>query len=244
MKDPEFARSIDGDNSGHAAIKPGAKTAVLIFGIAILLIILAGSFPKLMPVVGSEQPGFGVDADGSLNLTSLIIMLTLSAAGLIMLVTKTAATAVAKASLFTSMATAVVSVLGVVWMSATFMAANETVIEHAFSEVAASAPWTFAFALFLMGALTFSQAATTRTMMPMGLALGITQPHLLAMFPAVNGDFLLPGYPTLVAAIDFDRTGTTKVGKYVINHSFLLPGAVTLIVTVAMGFLLSSLLVK
>lgn len=78
-----------------------------------------------------------------------------------------------------------------------------------------------------MGALTFSQAATTRTMMPLGVSLGIAQLHLLAMFPAVNGDFTLPGYPTLVAAMDFDRTGTMKIGKYVLNHSFMLPGLVS-----------------
>lgn len=78
--------------------------------------------------------------------------------------------------------------------------------------------------------------------MPMGLALGITSPHLLAMFPAVNGDFLLPGYPTLVAAIDFDRTGSTKIGKFVVNHSFMIPGLVAIAVTIFVGFILSGIL--
>ena len=93
-----------------------------------------------------------------------------------------------------------------------------------------------------MGALTFSQAATTRTIMPMGLALGIVNPHLIAMFPAVNGDFLLPGYPTLVAAIDFDRTGSTKIGKYVLNHSFMVPGLVALSTAIIVGFVLTGIL--
>lgn len=245
MKDPEFARSMDptdisrGENTYKAA--PGAKIAVGIFGLAIFLIILFGAFPALVPHVGGGK-SFSVNADGTISLTSLIIMITLTASACIMLITKTSATKVAKMSLFTSMATAVVSVLGVVWMSATFMAANEAIIEHTFKDIVSVYPWTFAFALFIMGALTFSQAATTRTIMPMGVALGIVNPHLIAMFPAVNGDFLLPGYPTLVAAIDFDRTGSTKIGKYVLNHSFMIPGLVALSVSIFVGFILSGVL--
>lgn len=241
MKNPEFARSLEKDSEGAAPLKPGAKTAVLIFGIAILLIVLFGSVPALVPNVGAGAPSFSVTENGNLSMSSLITIITLSAAGVIMLVTKTKPTEVSKASLFTSMATAVVSVFGVVWMSATFMAANEPLIKHALSDVATLYPWTFSFALFIMGALTFSQAATTQTMMPLGLTLGITHPHLLAMFPSVNGDFLLPGYPTLVAAIDFDRTGTTRVGKFLVNHSFLLPGLIAVVVAVCTGFILSGI---
>ena len=240
MKDPEFAEAIEKTSESNTKIRPGAKLAVLIFGIAILMIIFFGAFPQFVPNVGEGEAGFAVNADGSINLTGLIIMTTLSASAIIMLITKTAPAQVAKMSLFTSMATAVVSVLGVVWMSATFMGHNEALIEHTFKDVVAAYPFTFAFALFIMGPLTFSQAATTRTMMPIGMSLGIVPPHLIAMFPAVSGDFLLPGYPTLIAAIDFDRTGTTKIGKYVVNHSFIIPGLVTVAVTIAVGFLLSS----
>lgn len=242
LKDPQFAASLQKSTETVKEIKPSAKVAVLIFGIAILLIVIFGAFPGLIPNVGEGTPGFIVNADGSLNLTGIIVMVTLSAAALIMLITKTSAIEVAKMSLFTSMATAVVSVLGVVWMSATFMHANEAVIEHVFKDIAVVYPFTFAFALFFMSTLTFSQAATTRIMMPLGLSIGITNPHLLAMFPSVNGDFILPGYPTLVAAMDFDRTGTTKIGKYVVNHSFMIPGIVSVATAVGVGFLISSFL--
>jgi len=88
----------------------------------------------------------------------------------------------------------------------------------------------------------FSQAATTRTMMPLGLALNITHPSLIAMFPAVNSDFVLPGYPTLLAAVSFDRTGTTKItGRFIVNHSFIRPGLVTVVVTIITGFLLAKI---
>lgn len=243
MKDPEFAQSIDADSAENKkAIKPGAKTAVLIFGIAILLVVLCGAFPSIVPNTGKGELNFSVKADGTLTMGSVIEIITLSATALIMLITKTSAEAVTKASLFTSMATAVISVFGVVWMSSTFMANNEHVIKGALGGIAQAYPWTFTFAVFLMGALMFSQAATTRTMMPLGVALGITNPNLLAMFPAVNSDFILPGYPTLLAAINFDRTGTTKIGRFVVNHSFMLPGFVIIGTAIIIGFLLSHIL--
>jgi anaerobic C4-dicarboxylate transporter DcuA len=242
LKDPDFARRLTATTEGVKQIKPGAKTAVLIFAIAILLIVFFGSFPRFIPNMGASAASFAVAADGTVNLTGIIVMVTLSAAALIIILTKTSAVEVAKMSLFSTMATAVISVLGVVWMAATFMLANEAAIERAFSGVASAYPFTFAFVLFLLTTLTFSQAASTRALMPLGITLGITQPHLLAMFPAVNGGFVLPGYPTLVAAIDIDKTGTTSIGKYLVNHSFMLPGLVTVATAVAAGFLLSSLL--
>jgi len=96
--------------------------------------------------------------------------------------------------------------------------------------------------LFAMGILMFSQAATTKAMVPLGLSLGIAHPALIAMFPAVNSDFVVPGYPTLLAAIQFDRTGTTRIGKFVINHSFMRPGLVGISAAILFGFLLSKLL--
>jgi anaerobic C4-dicarboxylate transporter DcuA len=78
-------------------------------------------------------------------------------------------------------------------------------------------------------------------MMPLGLSLGLAHPTLVAVFPAVNSDFVLPGYPTLVAAINFDRTGSTKIGKYVVNHSFMIPGLVAIGVAVALGFLFAGM---
>ncbi|MNE57368.1 Anaerobic C4-dicarboxylate transporter DcuA [compost metagenome] len=93
-----------------------------------------------------------------------------------------------------------------------------------------------------MSILLFSQAATVRALMPLGIALGIPAPALIAMFPAVNGDFIIPSYPTLVAAMGFDRTGTTRIGRFLVNHSFTPPGLTTVTVTIAVGFLLAAIL--
>jgi anaerobic C4-dicarboxylate transporter DcuA len=242
MKDPVFAASIDSSEAKKTvSIKPGAKTAVFIFALTILCIVLAGAFPGLIPNVGPGQAGFSVNAAGGLTMGTIIEVVTLSGAGAIMVLTKTSPSAVAGASLFTSMATAVVSVFGVVWMSSTFIHHNQAIIQAALGDIVKAQPWTFAFAIFIMGAFMFSQAATTRTMMPLGMTLGIVHPSLIAMFPAVNSDFVLPGYPTLLAAINFDRTGSTKIGRFVLNHSFMRPGLVALSVAIATGFLLAKL---
>jgi anaerobic C4-dicarboxylate transporter DcuA len=90
--------------------------------------------------------------------------------------------------------------------------------------------------------LLYSQASTVKALMPLGLSLGLSPAYLIGIFPACNGHFFIPGYPTLLTAIQFDRTGTTRIGKYVLNHSFMLPGIVTTAASVLVGLLLQSVL--
>ena len=100
----------------------------------------------------------------------------------------------------------------------------------------------FAVPLFLFSIMLFSQAATARTLYPVGLAIGVPPLMLLVLFPMVNGYFFLPNYPTEVAAIGFDRTGTTRIGRFVVNHSFQLAGFITTFVSVGVGYLIVTLL--
>ena len=86
--------------------------------------------------------------------------------------------------------------------------------------------------------LFFLSGMEGRMLVPLGIALSISPWMLIALFPAVNGYFFIPNYPTVVAAINFDRTGTTRIGKYVLNHSFMMPGLVCTIVSIAVGLLL------
>jgi len=242
MKDPAFAKSMETeDTATKKEIKKGAKLALAIFGVAILMVLIGGSFPQLVPNMAEGVPNFSVNADGSLKMVTIIGVVTLSAAALIMLLTKTSPAQIVKASLFESMASAMLSVFGVVWMSSTFMAHNEAIIKQALGGIVTSYPWAFAIAIFIMGILMFSQAATTKAMMPLGLTLGLGTSTLISIFPAANSYFVLPGYPTLLAAINIDRTGTTKIGKYVVDHSFIRPGLVATVVTIIVSFLLSSL---
>ena len=245
MKDPVFAKNLDDSNDTTLALKPGATRSVAIFGLAVLAVVLLGSFPSLLPVFSDKagfKPGFAVNASGQVQIPSMIMIIMLAAAGLIILLCKTTAAQVTKASLFVSAGQATIAVFGVVWMSSTFMDHNAEVIKNTLGKLVTAYPWSFALALFTLSILLFSQAATTKALVPLGLALGLSPAYLVGIFPAVNGHFFVPGYPTLLTAIQFDRTGTTRIGKYVLNHSFMLPGIVTTIASVLAGLLLQSLL--
>ena len=243
MKDPEFAKSIDSSSeSNENKVKAGAKTSVMIFSVAILLIVIAGAFPDLLPNFGPGEKNLVLKDDGTVSMVTVICLITLSASAAMMLITKTSAVAVTQVSLFSSMASATISVFGVVWMASTFMENNAETIKGSLGSIVNAYPWTFAIALFVLGIIMFSQAAAVKTLVPLGIALGLSPLVLIASFPTVNSFYVLPGYPTLLAAINFDRTGSTSIGKFVINHSFNLPGFVSTIVAVAIGFLLGSLI--
>ncbi len=247
MKDPAFVKNLDpGENQTAATIlKPGAVKSVIIFGVAVLVVVLVGSFPALLPEFSQREnfaPGFAVNAAGQLQVPSMIMMIMLAATGLIILFANTKAAQVTKASLFSSAGSATIAVFGVVWMSSTFMNNNAVAIENTLGKMVAAYPWLFAVALFALSILLFSQAATTKALMPLGLTLGLSPAYLVGIFPATNGHFFIPGYPTLLTAIQFDRTGTTRIGKYVLNHSFMLPGLVTTVAAVIAGLILKSIL--
>ncbi|HEX6735098.1 MAG TPA: anaerobic C4-dicarboxylate transporter family protein, partial [Azonexus sp.] len=123
-----------------------------------------------------------------------------------------------------------------------FISAHKEVIVPVIGDLAATAPWLFAFGLFFASVLLYSQAATTRALMPLGIALGIPPQFLIAMFPSVNGYFFIPTYGSLIAAINFDLSGTTRIGRYILNHSFMLPGLVATIVAVGSGMVLARLI--
>jgi anaerobic C4-dicarboxylate transporter DcuA len=245
MKDPIFAGNLDNENQDSIAIKPGAVKSLVIFGLAVLGIVLLGSFPGLLPNfsgISGFAPNFAVNAAGQVQIPSMIMMVMLAAAGLIILFANTTAAQVTKASLFSSAGQATIAVFGVVWMSSSFMDHNFVLIKETLGELVNKFPWLFALALFTLSILLFSQAATTKALMPLGLTLGLSPAYLLGIFPAVNGHFFIPGYPTLLTAIQFDRTGTTKIGRYVLNHSFMLPGIVTTVASVVAGLLLQLVL--
>jgi anaerobic C4-dicarboxylate transporter DcuA len=247
MKDPVFAKNLDpGDNQNTSTtLKPGATKSVIIFGLAVIAVVLVGSFPSLLPEFSGKEgfvPGFAVNAAGQLQVPSMIMMIMLAAAGLIIMFADTTSAQVTKASLFSSAGSATIAVFGVVWMSSTFMNNNSVVIENSLGKVVSAYPWLFAVALFALSILLFSQAATTKALMPLGLTLGLSPAYLVGIFPATNGHFFIPGYPTLLTAIQFDRTGTTRIGKYVLNHSFMLPGIVSATAAVIAGLILKSIL--
>ena len=218
-------------------INSGAKTAVVLFLLGVLGIVVFGSVPSLRPSFVQEDGSVSV-----LGMAEVIEIIMMSVGGLILVFSKTDVTKVVKGSVFIAGMQAVIAIFGIAWLRDTFFQGNidffKTNIEHIVKEY----PFLFAGALFIMSIFLFSQAATVRTLYPLGISLGIPPMMLVMMFPAVNGYFVIPNYPTLVAAINFDRTGTTRIGKYVLNHSFQIPGFVATIVALAVGYLLISIL--
>ena len=200
--------------------------------IATVFIVIFGSFDNLRPSHIIDGKPVTVD------MASIIEILMLSAAALILLFTKANGIKAAQGSVFSAGMQAVVAIFGIAWMGDTFLQGNMTELKGSIEGIVTQMPWLFGIALFIMSILLYSQAATVRAFMPLGIALGISPFLLIAMFPAVNGYFFIPNYPTVVAAINFDRTGTTRIGKYVLNHSFMMPGLIATITSVMTGLIL------
>lgn len=237
-EDPEYLKRLDAgmfsqdkpSDKKKYSLKSKAGLSVLIFILATVLIILFGSIDGLRQIGGK-----------TLNMPIIIEILMLSAAALILLLTRTDGIKAAQGSVFVAGMQAVVAIFGIAWMGDTFINGNMEQLRASIEGVVTSMPWIFGVALFVMSILLYSQAATVRALMPLGIAMGISPWMLIALFPTVNGYFFLPNYPTVVAAINFDRTGTTRIGRWVLNHSFMIPGLVATITAVCVGLLIITL---
>ena len=235
VDDPEYQRRLQSGmlSDKHVELKDvqnkfKAQLSVGLFLAATFLIVLFGSIPSLRPTF-----------DGvALGMPSLIEILMLSAAALILLLTKTDGIKATQGSIFPAGMQAVIAIFGIAWMGDTFINGNITQLTASIEGIVTEMPWLFGLALFVMSILLYSQAATVRAIVPLGIALGMSPMMLIALFPAVNGYFFIPNYPTVVAAINFDRTGTTGIGKYILNHSFMMPGLVATVVSLVASLLL------
>lgn len=238
MEDPEYLRRVEQgmikeNKMQFNEIKNlfAAKMSVVLFLLATVLIVLFGSIPSLRPSFNGE----------AISMPAVIEILMLTTCAIILLVSRTDGIAPTQGSIFIAGMQAVIAIFGIAWMGDTFINSNMSAMMGGIKELVQSMPWLFAVALFVMSVLLYSQAATVRAIMPLGIALGLNPMMLIALFPAVNGYFFIPNYPTLVAAINFDRTGTTRIGKWVLNHSFMMPGMVATVVAVLVGLLLIQL---
>ena len=228
LKDPEYVKLNAVEAVAEdAPLKPTAKTSVRIFLAAALLVVLMGAFKWLRPVFGGEHMG----------MAHTIEIVMLSAAALIILVCKPDGNEITQGSVFHAGMRAVIAVFGVAWMGDTLMQAHLPELKAAVSSLVETAPWTFAFALFVLSVLVNSQGATVTTLFPVGIALGVPAPILIGTLVAVNGYFFIPNYGPIIASIDFDTTGTTRIGRYIFNHSFMLPGLLSMAFSLALGLL-------
>lgn len=232
LKDPEYVKLNAVEAVAEdAPLKPTAKTSVRIFLVAALLVVLMGAVKGLRPVFGGEHMG----------MAHTIEIVMLSAAALIILVCKPDGNEITQGSVFHAGMRAVIAVFGVAWMGDTLMQAHLPELKAAVSSLVETAPWTFAFSLFVLSVLVNSQGATVATLFPVGIALGVPAPILIGTLVAVNGYFFIPNYGPIIASIDFDTTGTTRIGRYIFNHSFMLPGLLSMAFSLALGLLFAQM---
>ena len=241
--DPEYQRRVrEGMIDPEAEAKvmseieqnpnPRAKWSVLAFLLGVVLVVIFGSVPSLRPTY---------EADGvvtRLSMPETIEILMMSIAALILIVGKASVKEAVSGNIFDAGMNAMIAIFGIAWMGDTFFNGNIEFFKSHIADIVTQYPFLFSVALFIMSIMLFSQAAAVRTLFPLGVGLGIPPLALVAMFPAVNGYFFIPNYPTEVAAINFDTTGTTRIGKYVLNHSFQLSGFITTFVSIGIGYLI------
>lgn len=241
--DPEYQRRVrEGMIDPEAEAKvmseieqnpnPRAKWSVLAFLLGVVLVVIFGSVPSLRPTY---------EADGvvtQLSMPETIEILMMSIAALILIVGKASVKEAVSGNIFDAGMNAMIAIFGIAWMGDTFFNGNIEFFKSHIADIVTQYPFLFSVALFIMSIMLFSQAAAVRTLFPLGIGLGIPPLALVAMFPAVNGYFFIPNYPTEVAAINFDTTGTTRIGKYVLNHSFQLSGFITTFVSIGIGYLI------
>ena len=227
LQDPEMYKYMYGENATllDKVVSKEAKASVLLFLCAILaIVILAACGYKTV----------------KMNLVIQIIMLV--AAGLMIILCKAKPAVATSGKVFQSGMVAVIAIFGIAWMADTYFSNYMDLIQNSLGGLVGKYPWAIAFVFFLVSVLINSQGAVVVAMLPLAYSLGIPGPILLGVLPSVYGYFFIPNYPSDIATVNFDRSGTTKIGKYLLNHSFMMPGLVSVIVSTLVAMLISSLI--
>ena len=239
LKDPETYNYMYGNSATtlDKTITREAKASVFIF-LGALLIIVCFAFMQMIHV-GEETLAQHLNIP-KMNLVIQIIML-MAAACNIMFCKAQPKKAVAGA-VWQSGMVAVVAIYGIAWLADTYFANYMEEMKAMLGGIVESAPWAIAFVFFLVSVLINSQGAVVVAMLPLAYSLGIAGPVLLGVMPSVYGYFFIPNYPSDIATVNFDRSGTTVIGKYLLNHSFMMPGLISTIVATVVGYLICNVL--
>ncbi|RKF13750.1 anaerobic C4-dicarboxylate transporter [Alginatibacterium sediminis] len=221
------------DSADKKELPVHAKRSVWIFLASIVAVVAYAT--AISPLVGLIE-------DPSLPRNEAIMVFMLSAATLIVMNCKINTAEIVNAATFKSGMSACVCVLGVAWLGDTFVSAHIDEIKELAGTILQQYSWMLAIILFFASMLLYSQAATTAALMPTAIALGVSPEAAIASFAAVSALFVLPTYPTLIAAVEMDDTGSTRIGQYVFNHPFMIPGLVTITASVCLGFLFAGVI--
>jgi anaerobic C4-dicarboxylate transporter DcuB len=242
MEDPAFREQLDVKvTTLDKQLPKTAKLSVALFFSGVLFIVLlalrdtaanAGwALPNILPLVNGK----------AIPMTTVVQIVMLAFGAVILFATKVSAKDIAKSSVFSAGMIAVVSIFGIAWMSDTFVSANKALLVSKIGDLVQFAPWTFALAMFAVSALVKSQAATLTVMIPFGMALKLPATLMLGLLPASYAYFFFAFYPSDIAAMNMDRTGTTRIGRYLLNHSFMLPGLIGVSTSTVVAYGLSKL---
>lgn len=217
----------------HPPVDPVGRRSVALFLAGIVLVVGYAT---------AISENVGLITDPTLPRNEAIITIMLAIGTVIVLMAKFDPARILKSQVFQSGMSATVCILGVAWLGTTFVNAHIEQIQTLAGDILSEQPWTLAIVLLFASALLYSQAATTKALMPAALALGVGPLGAIAAFPAVSALFILPTYPTLLAAVEMDDTGSTRIGKFVFNHPFMIPGLINITLAVGFGFLFGSLI--
>lgn len=238
LKDPEQKLYIYGDSQASLLDKKFPKEAywsTWIFFATTAVVVFLGAFADLRPhfmTAGKLQP---------LSMNLIIQMLMLVAGAAILMLCKVVPRDIPNGAIFKAGMVAIVSVFGVAWMADSFFDAHFDLLKKNLEGIVASKPWTYAIVLFLVSKLVNSQAAAIAAIAPLGVSLGVDPRVMAAFLPAAYGYFVLPTYPSDLACIGFDRSGTTRIGKFIINHSFIIPGLIGVGTSCTIGLFLAKI---
>ena len=236
MQDPVWRDRILSTTSTtlNEELPPAARNSVLLFILALVSIVIVAMLPAIRTIPGMEKP---------IDMSVIIQMFMLGFGGIILLATRTHVQTVPNGVVFKSGMVAAIAIFGIAWMSDTYFSFAMPHVKGSIQEMVKHAPWTFAFALFGVSVLINSQAATAKMLLPVGISLGIPAPVLIGLMPATYAYFFIPNYPSDIATVNFDVTGTTKIGKYYFNHSFMMPGLIGVGIACLVGLAIAKVII-
>ena len=234
MKDEGFRSQLEERvTSLDENISKKAKRSVLLFFVGVIAIVLIAIF-KLAPVVDGKP----------VSMTIIVQIVMLSTGAVLLLYTRVKTAQIASSSIFTAGMAAVLAIMGIAWMSDTFIDAHKTELVSNMQAMVSHFSWLFAVSMFIVSAFVKSQAATLLIMVPVGFVLGIPINLLIGMIPACYAYFFFCFYPSDLSAINFDRTGTTRIGKYILNHSFMIPGLIGVGSATVIGYVIGAFFLR
>ncbi|MDT8419072.1 MAG: anaerobic C4-dicarboxylate transporter [Desulfuromonadales bacterium] len=235
LQDPVWKKRIEETTATtlDEQLPSSARNSVLLFILALAVIVVIAMVPEIRTLAEGDKP---------IKMSVIIQMMMLAFGGIILLVTKTKASKVPEGVVFKSGMVAAIAIFGIAWMSDTYFKFAMPAFKGSITEMVNAYPWTFALAMFVVSIVINSQAATCRMMLPVGLGLGLSPALLIGIMPSCYGYFFIPNYPSDIATVAFDTTGTTKIGRWYFNHSFMMPGLVGVLCATLIGYALAMML--